>query len=82
MLDIKSGVILLGVITTLALVSTSFNDLKSEMSLNKTQMELMKTQMEHTKTHMEQMKTKIELLEEFHSNTQETLELETSNRLR
>jgi hypothetical protein len=75
MLDIKSGVLLLGVITTLALVSTSFNDLKSEMSLNKTQKEHMKTQMEH-------MKTKIELLEEFHSNTQETLELETSNRLR
>ena len=75
MLDIKSAVLMLGVITTLVLVSTSFNDLKSEMSLNKTHMEHMKTQMEH-------MKTKIELLEEFHSNTQETLELETSNRLR
>jgi hypothetical protein len=74
MLDIKT-VLMLGVITTLVLVSTSFNDLKSEMSLNKTQKEHMKTQMEH-------MKTKIELLEEFHSNTQETLELETSNRLR
>jgi len=68
MLDIKSGVLMLGVITTLVIVSTSFNDLKSEMSLNKAQ--------------MEHMKAKIELLEEFHSNTKETLELETSNRLR
>jgi len=41
-----------------------------------------KTQMDHMKTHMEYMKTKIELLEEFHSNTLETLELETSNRVR
>ena len=68
MLDIKSSVLVLGVITTLLIVSASFNDLKNEMSLNKAQMEHMNTQME--------------LMKEFHSNTQETLELETSNRLR
>ena len=42
MLDIKSGVLMLGVITTLLLVGTSFTDLKSEMKHMKTQMEQMK----------------------------------------
>jgi len=66
MLDLKSGVLMVGLITTILLVSASFNDHKFN----------------DLKNEMEHMKTQMALMKEFHSNTQETLELETSNRLR
>ena len=58
MLDIKSGVLMLGVITTLLYVSASFNDLKNEMK-----------HMDDLKSEMKHMKTQMELMKEFHSNT-------------
>jgi hypothetical protein len=66
MLDIKSGVLMLGVITTLMLVIPTFNDHKYN----------------DLKNEMENMRTQMELMKELHSNTKETLELDTSNRLR
>ena len=66
MLDIKSGVLMLAVTTTLMYVIPTFNDHKyNEM-----------------KKEMENMRTQMELMKELHSNTKETLELDTSNRLR